>query len=117
MNTFFRIFALVFALLFLLAVAVQYNDPDALIWYIVYGLAAIASLLFFFGKLKYYMAALLCTAYLLGSFIVWPEVYEGLTIGEGDIVNVERGREAIGLLLISAIMLIYALRLRFRSNS
>jgi hypothetical protein len=117
MKTFFRIFALVFTILFMLAVFVQYNDPDAFLWYLVYGVAAVASLLFFLGKLNYYLAAFLCTGYLLGSFLIWPEIFEGITIDEGDIINVERGREAIGLLLISVVMLIYALRLRFRSNS
>ncbi len=117
MNAFFRIFSLVFTLLFTLAAAVQYNDPDALLWCFLYGVAAVASLLFFLGKLRYYLAAVLCTGYLVGSFVVWPGVFEGITIGEGDIVNIERGREALGLLLISVVMLIYALRLRFRSNS
>lgn len=117
MKTFFKILSLVFAVLFLWAAFVQYNDPDAFMWYAVYGLAALASLLFFFDKLNYFLAAILCIGYLVGAFVLWPEKFEGVQIGDGDIANIERGREALGLLVISVAMIIYALRLRFRKVS
>ena len=41
----------------------------------------------------------------------WPEKFEGFTIGEGDIVNIERGREAFGVLIAALLMGIYAVRI------
>ena len=117
MKTFFKILALVFALLFIYAAVVQYNDPDAITWYVVYGIAAVASFLFFRDRLGYTVAALLCVAYLIGTLWNWPAQFEGVTIGEGDIVNIEKGREALGTLIVSLVMLIFAMRLRFGSKS
>lgn len=39
-------------LFFLLAVAVQYNDPDPLIWMLLYGIVAAASLLALLNRLS-----------------------------------------------------------------
>ncbi|MCW5517449.1 transmembrane 220 family protein [Muriicola sp. Z0-33] len=117
MKTLFKILSLVFSIMFIYGAVVQYNDPDALIWYLIYGVAALASILFFMGKLNYNLAALLCVLYLIGTFWNWPEQFEGVTIGEGDIVNIEKGREALGTLIISVVMLVYAMRIRFGSKS
>lgn len=113
MNTFFKILAVIFALLLLWVVYLQNNDPDALLWYVIYGAAAVGSLLFAFGRLPFLVAALLCLAYLIGGFLSWPETFEGFEIGAGEIENIERGREAIGLLIVSSVFLIYALRMRY----
>jgi hypothetical protein len=48
---------------------------------------------------------------------VWPEKFEGFNIGEGDIVNIEKGREAFGLLIIAVVLLVYALRIRYMRRS
>jgi len=117
MKSLFKILSLVFMIMFIYAAVVQYNDPDVLLWCTIYGIAALASLLFFLGKLKYNLAALLCVVYLIATLWNWPAQFEGLTIGEGDIVNIEKGREALGTLIVSLIMLAYALRIRFGSRS
>ena len=117
MKSLFKILSLVFTILFIYAAVVQYNDPDAILWYAIYGIAAIASLLFFLGKMNYTMAALLCILYLVVTLWNWPAQFEGVTIGEGDIVNIEKGREALGTLIASLIMLLFALRIRFGNKS
>ncbi|SDE79411.1 Transmembrane family 220, helix [Pricia antarctica] len=116
MKTFFKIFAVIFAVLFVWAVVLQYNDPDALLWYVIYGLAALGSVVFTFGRLNLMIATLLCVTYLVGGFLSWPETFEGFEIGAGDIVNVERGREACGLLIVASVFLVYALRIRYKSK-
>ena len=93
---------------------VQYNDPDALRWYAIYGMAALASLLFGLGRLKPLWAVVLAVFYLGLTIYTWPEKFEGVTIGEGDIVNIERGREALGLLIAAVMMALYALASRKR---
>lgn len=116
MKTFLKILAVIFTILFVWAAILQYNDPDALLWYAIYGVAALGSLLFAFGRLNFMAASILCLAYLIGGFVSWPETYEGFEIGAGDIANIERGREAFGLLLVAAVFLVYALRIRFNKK-
>lgn len=113
MKLFSKIFSAVFALLFLWAAYLQYNDPDALLWYAIYGLAALVSVLFFLNRLPLVIAVGLAFAYLIGSYVFWPEKYEGFTIGGGDIDNIEHARESMGLLINALVMLFYAWRIRF----
>lgn len=112
MKIFFKSLGILMALLFAWAAIVQQNDPDALRWYGIYGLAALASLLFAFNKLKFSWALFLSGFYIGFSIYSWPEKFEGVTIGSGNIDNIEKGREALGMLIAAVIMVVYALRIR-----
>ena len=112
MKSLFKILARIFAVLFLIAAYLQWNDPDATTWYIVYGIAVLASLLFYLGRLNYLVALILSVIYIIGTIVLWPEKWEGITIGGGELLNVERAREALGLLITGLVMLIYAVRVR-----
>lgn len=114
MNSFFKIFAVIFAVLFVWAAYVQHNDPDALLWYGIYGVAALVSILFALGRLNFAAFLVFALLYLVGTFMSWPEKFEGFEIGQGDIVNIEKGREAVGLLIVAVVMLIYAFRARLQ---
>ncbi len=116
MNKFLKILAFVFMALFSYAAVVQHNDPDAVRWYAIYGMAAFASLLFALGNLRFFWASLLAVFYFGFAIYTWPDKFEGVTIGEGDIVNIERGREALGLLIAGIAMSIYAIANRTSSN-
>ena len=113
MKSFFKIAGILFAVLFTWAAYLQYNDPDATIWYVIYGLAAVISVFFVVNRLSFVVAILCCLLSLVGAYKQWPVQFQGFTIGEGDIENIERGREACGLLIIAVVMLVYALRIRF----
>ncbi|MGJ8738714.1 transmembrane 220 family protein [Zobellia laminariae] len=113
MKSFFKIVGAVFAILFAWAAYLQYNDPDATIWYVIYGLAAFVSVLFVVNRLTFTVVAIFCFLAMIGAYKQWPVQFQGFTIGEGDIENIERGREACGLLIIALVMLVYALRIRF----
>lgn len=117
MKAFFKTLAIIFALLFVWSAYLQYNDPDAMMWYAIYGVASLGSILFAFDMLGLFWAALLCFAYLTGTVVFWPEKFEGFTIGQGDIVNIERGREACGLLIVALVFLMYAFRIYFWKKS
>ena len=112
MKPLFKFLALIFAILFIIAAYVQWNDPDATLWYFVYGIAALASILFFLNKLNFVIALILAILYLVGTIALWPEKWEGLSIGGGDIDNIERARESLGLLITGLVMLIYAVQKR-----
>jgi len=110
MTLFFKLFSILFFFLFVWAAFLQWNDPDPYLWYFIYGMASVASLAFYLGKLPALLGVLLFLAYLIGAFFVWPEKFEGVSIGEGAIENIERGRESLGLLLASFVMLVYTVR-------
>lgn len=117
MKNVFKLLAFILALLFLWAAFLQWNDPDAYMWYVIYGIPAVVSILFIFGRLSQGFAFLISIAYLVGMVFAWPDQFEGFTIGNGDILNIERGREAFGLLIIALVLLLYALRLRYTKRS
>lgn len=117
MKLLFKILGCLFALLFIYSTLVQYNDPDAMQWYLYYGVATLASILFVFNGLKMQWAFLLFLFFAFKMYQVWPDTYEGITIGEGDIQNIEEGREALGLGICALAMLIYTLRTWFVKKS
>ncbi len=110
MNTFFKVFAILFGLLFLVSAGLQYNDPDPLVWIIIWGLAAIISIAFAFNRVFFTVPLAAGIFSLIGFFYTYPEKFEGFEIGAGDIKNIEEGREAFGLLIIAIVMLLLALR-------
>lgn len=104
--------ALIFALLFITAAILQYNDPDALLWISFYGAAAVACLLYLLNRFQPILGLILGLVYLTATLWVWPEKFEGVRIGEGDIENIERGREALGLLIVAGVMFFLARKAR-----
>lgn len=81
----------------------QYNDPDFLVWALVYSLAALCCLLFFMGRLSPSFGAALVVGSLiwagfLGYFVLTAdEPYSFTDEGTGAMA-----REAIGLLIVAA---------------
>lgn len=119
MNRFFKVFSLLMAALFLWAGYVQLNDPDTTTWVAIYAVAALGSVLFYLDKLPYWASLLLGIAYLVGAFMYWPESYEGVDFGEEGManMNIERGRESLGLAISALVFLLYSWRIRVNSKS
>jgi hypothetical protein len=116
MNVFFKIMSLIFMVLFALAAIVQWNDPDAWLWYFIYGIPCIASLVFFLGRFNYKVGWVLFLVYAVAAYFIWPDKFEGIALGEGEDIHIEKGREALGLLLVSLVMLVYTLITRRLSS-
>jgi len=107
------------AIVLMLCVAVQYNDPDPVRWMTIYGLALAACLLFVSGKLRWPFPAAVGAAALLWAATIAPRV-----IGTNEPMNevfgtmrmvseaVEEAREIGGLLIVAFWMLILLLALR-----
>jgi membrane-bound ClpP family serine protease len=104
-----KIIGIILGLVFISFAAMQYNDPDATVWILIYLYAAAITILAAFGKVPVLVLAITTVACLLGAFYMWPDKYEGLEVGGGDIKNIEEAREALGLLLIGVIMFLYAI--------
>ena len=110
MKSFYQWLAFACMILFALACFVQLNDPDAFIWIVIYGIPCLASLFFFLHRFNYRIGLLLGISYFIGGILVWPETYEGITLEGGNLENIERGREALGLFIITLVMLMYTYR-------
>jgi membrane-bound ClpP family serine protease len=112
MNNILRIFAIIFGILFLVSAGLQYNDPDPLVWMLIWGLAGLIALASGFNKVSFAIPLVTGIAALVGFFYLYPEKFEGFEIGAGDIKNIEEAREAFGLLIISIVLLVLAFRAR-----
>lgn len=110
MSTIFKIFAIAFGILFLVSAALQYNDPDPLVWMIIWSFAGIISIAFALNRIFFTVPLVAGILALVGFFYTYPEKFEGFEIGAGDIKNIEEAREAFGLLIIAIVMLVLALR-------
>lgn len=118
METFFKIFALVLTLLFGYAMVVQFNDPDALKWILIYLAAAVASVLFLLRKMKSGIFFFLSGFFIMLFILYWPETWEGVQLDNGmKTVNIEEGRESLGSLIAGIVMLVYGFRTRFSNQS
>lgn len=110
MKSFTKIFAWVFGLLCVVSAALQYNDPDPLLWIIIYGVTALVSFGVALNKLPYSVPLVLGILFLVGAIYTFPETFEGFEIGKGDIKNIEEGREASGLFILSLAMFFFSWR-------
>ena len=115
-----KFFNYVMFVLFIFAVAVQYNDPDPVRWMAIYGLAAIGCILWIRGKEAriYYFSvagiALIWAIFLLIEHGHQPFLLkEMFSSFEMKNANVEMLREIGGLLIVAGWMIF----LGFRSKS
>ncbi|TPE43079.1 transmembrane 220 family protein [Pontibacter mangrovi] len=108
-----KISANAFGLVFLSFVVVQYNDPDPLVWILIYSFAAVLCLLTAAGKVAPNMLWSAAMLYAVGGIYMWPEHFEGVSIGGGDIKNIEEARESLGLFLCALVFAGFALYERF----
>ncbi len=113
MKPVFKSIGFLFAALFAIAAAVQYNDPDALTWIAIWGLAAVISLAFALNKVSWFVTLVMGILCFAGFFYLFPPKFEGFEIGAGDIVNIELGREAFGVLIIAVMMFFYTITIRY----
>jgi len=112
MNLLFKIIGYVFTVLFAVGAVLQYNDPDSLHWIIIYGVAALISLMFALNKIRYIIPLVLGILAFIGFVYLYPADFQGFDLNDGDIKTVELGREAFGLLIISIVLLIFAFRIK-----
>jgi len=113
MNRLFKFFGFLFAVLSVISAALQYNDPDPIIWILIWGISAIISFLFFLNKISFIITLIAGVLSLIGFMYLYPSNFQGFDLNNGDIENIELGREAFGLLIIALVMFIYAFRIRY----
>ena len=94
-----RVPTILMGLLFLVAVALQYNDPDPVQWMAIYGAAALVCLLALRGRLPRWLPALVGLAALVWAAALAPRVV-------GQVAPGELFREMGGLLIVAIWMLV-----------
>ena len=92
----FGILNLVVAAFFAIFAIVQYNDPDPLLWMIIYAVAALACVLYHLKRLPPEAAAGFgALVLLLGVYLAYR------VISQGQFFFDEEGREMMGSALVS----------------
>jgi len=117
MNLVVKAFAWIFGILCVVSAVLQYNDPDPLMWIVIYGIAALLSFGFALGRIAFMVLLLSGFSALVAGGIIFPEEFQGFEIGKGHIKNIEQGREAVGLFIVGMVQLFFAIWTRFWKNS
>ena len=101
---------------FLFSIGVQFNDPDPLAWVAIYGLAAGASVLGLLGRRHLAFPGLIAVLAVIWSARIAPRVLGRVPFldmfgaFEMKDVGIEESREMYGLVLITAWMVVLAVR-------
>lgn len=116
-----RIASGLLALLFFTFAAVQYNDPDGLMWILLYGYVGVMGTLAMLGRdregalIPAIVIFSLYFIYLTPSIVEWMGSNDSLVGGtmSDDKMYIERSREAFGLLIgLSALLFLWFTRPR-----
>ena len=110
-----RFFSIILGFIFLLFAAFQVNDPDPVLWIILYLVPAATSFILTYKYIHTAVLVLMFTVYLVGSIIIFPESpSQWLSIEQETkafgmkLPGIEEGRESMGLLICSLTFLGYA---------
>lgn len=115
----------IFCFLFLLSAVLQFNDPDPVIWMIMWSAAGISCLLFGLGKLPKVLPiavggvsliwALVLLPRIIGTYgdILWDEVFMQVSMSN---ITVEWVREIGGLVIIAVWMAVLIFQGRKKST-
>lgn len=108
------------AVLFFLFAAVQFNDPDPLLWIAIYGIVGLVSAGAFFRKYHQYTLISLILIITVWSLILLPNVFTWLSSSQlseiaGEMMSDKpyiEGTRELGGLLIADLALVYHWRQR-----
>ena len=106
-----KIIKLILAIIFILFAAVQYNDPDPLLWMFIYGFVALLLLVSAFRGISKELIIASCVGLISYSLLYLPGLWEWWTEGQAgelvaemkaDKMYIEESREFLGLLIATA---------------
>jgi hypothetical protein len=119
----FRLLHGVMAALFFFGAAVQFNDPDPLVWMAIYVAAAIACVLAATRRLRWWFPAIVAAIAFVWAATFVPTVLPSVRITqlfaawEMADTRIEEGREMYGLLIIFGYMTLLAVTHRGRQRA
>ena len=113
------------AVMFLIFAFVQINDPDPLIWILIYGAMAVVCVMAIFSYYPLKFLVVVLVAYLAYSAFYYKGVMEWLKqdnkadlfddIAKMEHWYIEEAREFLGLLICMIVVVIYIIQARKRS--
>jgi hypothetical protein len=117
-----RILNFILAVLFLLFAFVQINDPDPVIWILIYGAMAVLCIMAIFNFYPIKFTIGLLVLYVLYSIVYLPGVLEWLKqdnkallfddVAKMQYPYVESAREFLGLLICIIVLVFFVVRAR-----
>lgn len=117
-----RILNFTLAVMFLVFAFVQVNDPDPVIWILIYGAMAVISIMAIFEFYPKKLIIGLLVVYVLYSFVYVPGVLEWLRednkallfddLAKMQYPYIEQAREFLGLFICIIVLVFYTLRSR-----
>jgi hypothetical protein len=117
-----KIVNLVLAVMFLLFAFVQINDPDPVLWILIYGALAVICILAAFRTYYKIVMIILAIALAAYSVILFPGVTEWMAQPDRSILfddiakmqhpYVEEAREFLGLMICEVVLIIQLVRAR-----
>ena len=121
-----KVLNLILAALFILFAFVQINDPDPVLWILIYGLMAVACILAAFGYYYPKVLAVFLMIYLVYSFFVIPGVFEWLASDDRSLLfddiakmqhaYIEEAREFLGLAVCMLVLIMHLATWRSKSQ-
>lgn len=106
MSSFIKVWLWVWACCFVFFAYLQLNDPDPYIWATWYLIAAAGCILRMYVPMPRLGILLFAVVNLIWAYFQWPPVFEGFEQEVPHNINVERAREAGGLILIAMLSLV-----------
>ena len=116
-----KITSIILALIFIAFAALQYNDPDPLLWMAIYGYVALIPILYLFKIYPIRLILISILAGLIYSLFYLPGVVDWLQQGTPEELAremkatkpyIEESREFLGLLIALGALIFYYLRER-----
>ena len=120
-----RILNFILAAMFLVFAFVQINDPDPLLWILIYGSMAVLAVLAMFNIYPKRVILVLTVLFVAYSLVYFPGVQEWLrqddqsdlfdNVAKMNHLYIEEAREFLGLWICIAVLIFYYIRSR-RTN-
>ena len=117
-----RILSFILAIMFLVFAFVQVNDPDPIIWILIYGVMAVICVLAAFGIYPRKFMIGLAIAYSLYSIYYFPGIREWLhqedksllldNLAKMQFSYIEESREFLGLMICVLVLVFYLFKSR-----
>jgi|ERR1051325_6920163 predicted membrane channel-forming protein YqfA (hemolysin III family) len=112
-----KIVKIFFAVLFLLFALVQINDPDPLLWIVVYGSMMVISIMAIFHRYPTRFMVVMAAGFLIMTVLYYNGFAEWLSSSDRSLLfddlakmqfpYIEEAREFLGLLICLAVLLFY----------
>jgi hypothetical protein len=117
-----KILNLVLAVMFLAFAFLQINDPDPVLWILIYGIMAVVCVLAAFNLYYRIVLIVLLVAYVGFSLVYLPGVKEWLAQDDRSVLFddlakmehlfIEESREFLGLMICAAVLIFQLVRAR-----